>query len=258
MNGSNLHVDAFGSKGIGLSTEERACLATSLVGLTSSQAFMSAHFWGKIATADVSKDYYVAVAYHNDPFAPTIFMCQDALNWVQAPNVTDDEMHAAADLRAAFTGDPAFEFPLPNGAAGTLPEAKRLTAVVQCILRDAHIVPRGAYFRDVLGKLQRNATFGGLRPHDVTRLASYVHLRPTATSDAQLARPDFEDAVDVLDTVEHDQPKGCWVVEKNVMNVVLSSLVWPGYHHATSVADASFASIYVGQGKKNLDIGFMI
>ncbi|KAI9189992.1 hypothetical protein H9P43_001425 [Blastocladiella emersonii ATCC 22665] len=262
---TRLGIEPFTAKGISLSNEDRATLSMSLLSLQGSQSFDWVRFWGKLVTLENSRDYYVATAGHDaDPFAQTIFICQDAMSWLQAPTVTDEEVGIAVELRSNFMGDPAFEHPVPPARDGTprptLSEAKRVAAIVQAVQREVTVVPRGAYYQDALGKLRPNQTFVGVRAHELTHLTSYVHFRPPSAppTDKQLARADYEESLDVLDTIEGDAPKGCWTVEARPMMVLLSSLVWPGYHHYASAVGGGFGSIYVGSGRKNHDLGFMI
>ncbi|ORZ37909.1 Cullin family-domain-containing protein [Catenaria anguillulae PL171] len=245
---TRLPVDHFSAKGLALSAEDRTCLSSSLLSLQASQHFDWVKFWGIVRTADASKDYFVAIAGKaEDVFSFTVFTCQDALSWVQAPTVSSEEIQLAAELRAPFSGDPAFEHNLPISPAQAnsqpppvarppLAELKRVTAIVHLVQRDAAIVPRGAYVRDHLGKLVPNATFPGLRPSELGKLSAFVHFRQPTAGIANGQRPDFEEAVDVLDAIEAISPKlttnwhvtGCWTMEHRPMAVIVSNLNWPG------------------------------
>ncbi|KAI9219618.1 hypothetical protein BC828DRAFT_385668 [Blastocladiella britannica] len=269
---TKLPADHFSPKGITISSEERTCLATSLLALQGSQRHEWVQLWGKILAADCAKDYYLAIAgSHADPTViAAVFVSQDSLNWAQAPEVSSEEIAATAEMRAVMTGDPAFEHALAPLADGTirpsLAELKRVTAIVHLVHRDVTIAPRGAYVRDHLGKLVANTTYSGLRSHDVGKLSAYVHVAAashqdpvTGSAHEQGVRADFEDAVDSgMVAIEADAPKGCWVVEHRPLAAIVSSLVWPGYHHFSGACDGEQLSFYVGNGRKNQDIGFML
>ncbi|KAJ1497626.1 hypothetical protein HMI56_005511 [Coelomomyces lativittatus] len=99
----------FASKAIGFSIEEITCLNHSLLQCKVSQKLPHVQFWGKLITVDVNRDYYVALMHAEDPFQYTVFYCQDTMNWVQAPTVSDEEVKAVGAIRKSFSGDPALE-----------------------------------------------------------------------------------------------------------------------------------------------------
>lgn len=142
-----------------------------------------------------------------------------------------------------FTGDEAFE--------NQMPESKRLCCLVHNIVRDVFIAPRGLYYRSQEGIL-KNPAFQGLQPHEVGQLCSYMLLNSVKTTKEQLERPDFEEQTDIFESLKE---KDSWVVSKNGAKVVLSSLIWPGYHMYNLFG--KHYNVYYGQGRKNLDFGFM-
>jgi len=65
---------------------------------------------------------------------------------------------------------------------------------------------------------------------------------------------------DFLDPVCTDLPKGCWSLQSDPSKtkVTLRSLLWPGYvayHRANSKI---FGGLYIGDGRKNVDLPFLL
>jgi hypothetical protein len=121
----------------------------------------------------------------------------------------------------------------------------------------------------------------GLRSHEIAQLSSYLHFRPTNSSEEQLQKADFEETVDIFDTIETDKPKGfrsylfspftflqiltgflnlgSWAIENRGANeVIVSSRLWPGFHHYASSSSGSYRSLYFGPGTRNDELGFML
>ena len=59
-----------------------------------------------------------------------------------------------------------------------LTEQDRLSFVVWSIVANCSIAPKGLYVKNTLKEVKRNDAFSGLKYDDLTKLSSYVHLRP--------------------------------------------------------------------------------
>lgn len=89
-------------------------------------------------------------------------------------------------------------------------EEDRLAATVESITEDAAIIPRGAWFKCSNGDVIENRSFSGLCEIDAADLKSYLHARPPkAKWDVNLlSRPDYNYALDFLDSTDTDVPQG--------------------------------------------------
>jgi len=70
----------------------------------------------------------------------------------------------------------------------------------------------------------------------------------------------LDPAIDFLDVIESDIPKGSWSLqfERGNALVIIQSLNWLGmtFYHVPETN--KFGSLYVGIGEKNFDIPFML
>jgi radial spoke head protein 9 len=84
--------------------------------------------------------------------------------WLQLPDITEEEAVRLDAYTGRFVGEPGFEFGEGQregeaeeaGQKPAMTEEKRLTAVIKQIDQDVQIVPRGAYYRDALHKINVN------------------------------------------------------------------------------------------------------
>lgn len=90
-----------------------------------------------------------------------------------------------------------------------LKEEDRLAATVESITEDAAIIPRGAWFKCPNGDVIENPSFDGLR-EDASNMKSYLHARPPKEkwNVNLLSRPDYNYALDFLDSIDMDVPQG--------------------------------------------------
>ncbi|KMQ92708.1 radial spoke head protein 9-like protein [Lasius niger] len=91
-----------------------------------------------------------------------------------------------------------------------LKEEDRLAAVVESITEDATIIPRGAWFKCPNGDVIENPSFEGLCASDASHLKSYLHARSPKEkwNTNLLSRPDYNYALDFLDSIDMDVPRG--------------------------------------------------
>ncbi|KAI9140145.1 radial spoke head protein 9 [Paraphysoderma sedebokerense] len=256
----------FSTAGFTFNVEERSSLSSSLITLKHSQNFDRVFLWGKVL--GIQHDYLIAGC--ESPNKTTKWMYSlDAFNWVQLPEVTTEQVKQVSELKPRFLGDPAFEYQIAVGTEddkAVITEETRLRAVIQLINEDVSIVPRGAYYKDATNTVQINRSFQGLSDAEVDQLSSYFHFRPNLTleqlSKVGLNKPNFEESIDIFESIENDHPKGIWSLQKHYANstVTLKSLLWPGYvaFHAPQASSSKFGAMYYGTGQKNLDVGFML
>lgn len=81
------------------------------------------------------------------------------------------------------------------------------------IREDAIIIPRGAWFKCPNGNVIENLSFEGLGVADASYLKSYLHARSPQQkwNTNLLTRPDYNYAIDFLDTIDMDVPLGTWL-----------------------------------------------
>ncbi|VUZ55755.1 unnamed protein product [Hymenolepis diminuta] len=174
-----------------------------------------------------------------------------------------------------FTGDPQNEFEISklsqhfNGDEFIQDEKKikmkeedRLAAVISRIDNDVRTIPRGSLLRLPSGQIIRNKNYEGLSFGDASKLSSYSHFRkPIEYPQNSLGNTcNLNKAIDFLDTLEKDVPKGCWAVlfERGNTVVYLKSLLWLGYILFHVPGKPIYGSIYVGYGDYNIDLPFML
>lgn len=97
-----------------------------------------------------------------------------------------------------------------------LKEEDRLAAIVESITEDAAIIPRGAWFKCPNGDVIENLSFEGLCASDASHLKSYLHARlPKEKWNTNLlSRPDYNYALDFLDSIDLDVPQGIDKLER--------------------------------------------
>ncbi|KAJ3412508.1 Radial spoke head protein 9 [Chytridiales sp. JEL 0842] len=269
-------ISQFSLVGFTLNVEERSVLSTSLKVKADDERLPNVYLWGKIL--GIQKDYLIAQAPHDNPFSRKYFYSTDLTTWLQLPEVTPEEMARIEKINKKFTGDPAFEYtvaveetdsaekPLDTPTSPPIPpitEEKRLAGIIALITYETEIVPRGAYYRDATHKLSLNPMFKGLGAGDLGRLSNYFHFREGFNINTKTLAErinNFDETIDIFESIEKDQPKGCWSVQVDNTSAVsvLRSLEWPGYVFFHTPSPTKWGSIYFGQGLKNHNLGFML
>lgn len=140
-------------------------------------------------------------------------------------------------------------------------EEERLAAVVADIDDDCRIAPRGALVLTPKGQVVPNRSFDGLTISEASKLLNYYHLREIVSeSRSGLDRATFDQAIDFLDPIEDDIPRGCWSLQfdRGSALVVLRNMHWLGHAFFHVPGTKKFGSFYVGIGEKNKDLPFML
>lgn len=279
MNSDGLHlgIDYVGGSGVILSPEQKACLQTSLVILKAESKFHKVYFWGKIL--GVKDDYFIAQGVGIDEMGEKrTFYSKDCVHWALLNPVSKENKEKTKLAKGRFTGDPSYEFEhiqinkVPAGPDSEemqeeeetimIKEEERLSAVIEEIDRDVFIVPRGSFCKTPVGKVFENRTFEGLCVSEAAKLCSYLHFRDPIKLNEKtlLQKANMDKAIDFLDPVDEDIPKGCWSLqfERGSGLVTLRSLKWLGYSFYHVPGTRQYGSCYVGTGELNKDLPFML
>ncbi|KAL0267402.1 UNVERIFIED_CONTAM: hypothetical protein PYX00_009682 [Menopon gallinae] len=288
-------LDCIGYSGNTLSNEQWIVLHNALTVLQTENHFKNVYLWGIIQGQEA--DYYVAYGYEQDAlFGQKYYYSNNLIDWGVLPTPTEKTMQLTELCQLRFQGDPALvvevidddpgpapediekkklEICLAGGDAAeiealekqystieTLKEEERLAATVGLINFDVVSVPRGALMKLADGKVVVNLAFEGLPMEESQELKNYVHYRKPVQrwNTNLLTRKDYNYALDFLDSVDIDLPKGCWSMqyERGGKLSILRNIYWIGYtgYHWNATPDWGY--FYVGNGRKNWDVPFMI
>ncbi|XP_036146536.1 radial spoke head protein 9 homolog isoform X3 [Monomorium pharaonis] len=232
-------LDIFGYVGICISIESSQLLQNSLLILQTENHFQKCYYWGRIN--GVQNDYHIAYGFEKDCMNDQkYYYSTNTMDWVLMPEVTKSARFLSPLAINQFEGDPSivtnvydinppfppdedpkiyYDDPMPK----ELKEEDRLAATVELITEDAAIIPRGAWYKCPNGDVIENPSFAGLGEVDASNLKSYLHVRPPKEKwDVNLSiRPDYNYALDFLDSIDMDVPQGT-----NGDNVGICSLSW--------------------------------
>ncbi|CAI8024376.1 Radial spoke head protein 9 homolog [Geodia barretti] len=255
--------------GVVLSVEQRTQLQSSLVILRKKCKFQQVQLWGVIH--GVSADYFIAVGLGRDELGDRKYLySQDCKQWSQLPQADRSLRDKCAQLQGRFTGRPEHvheqqvlervedgENAQETTTTVEVQEVDRLAAVVYSIQQDSAAVPKGAYMQTHDGAVVRNKSFHGLSLAEASRCSYYLHFSPPQSSSVN---NDIHKLFLYQDTVDKDQPPGCWSVtkEQGGDTVLLRNLFWPGqvvYHKPQT---STFGHFYSGTGEKTTDLLFML
>ena len=91
---------------------------------------------------------------------------------------------------------------------------------------------------------------------------NYLHFRPIINEDKKLFIENIDSifSYDILDPITLDEVKGCWSIQldSTKKKVNLRNLLWPGFFAVHQSGTNLYGCIYIGDGKKNADLPFMI
>ncbi|KAI8785253.1 radial spoke head protein 9 [Biomphalaria glabrata] len=270
----HIYIDYLGSSGIILSSEEKAALQTSLIILQNENKFYRVYFWGKIL--GVKDNYFIAQGVYKDEFAGRrTFYSKDCIHWGLLPHATLEMKTKSKLAKGRFTGDPSYEFEhvetrkIGDGEEATeeeettiIKEEERLSSVIAEIDDDVRIIPRGAFIQVPTAEVVKNRSFEGLSVQESAKLCNYMHFREAKRLDLKslLQRANMDKAIDFMDSIEDDVPRGSWTMqfERGSGLLILRSLQWPGYVFYHVPASQKYGSCYFGTGEKNMDLPFML
>ncbi|XP_043480321.1 radial spoke head protein 9 homolog [Leptopilina heterotoma] len=272
------NLDNIGYTGMCIGAENSILLRNSLLILQKENHFHKCYYWGRID--GVKNDYFIAYGHGKDCLNSQVYYYSfDRMNWLLMPKTNAYNRCLTPFATSQFQGIPGFiskvynlisPFPpnkdfekyLQGSVSKELKEEDRLAAIVEQINEDAMIIPRGGWQKTVNGDIIENANFQGLSLNESEQLNFYQHARlpQRKWKTNLLTRHDYNYSLDFLDTIDADIPKGCWCLQKELGGrlVILMNGFWPGaaFYHKINSSDYGF--MYVGPGKKNLDLPFMI
>lgn len=285
----NLAVDYISGNGTIFSIEQKVILQNSLLRAKRNYKFSSIRFWGKIQ--GVKHDYFIAYGVANDEFNEKIFLySQNCIDWHLLPRTTNQSVHRFSYVTQRLIGDPAHshlfsienrvnncqnnhdddKYYNENNTESRQPsplsyhqilEEDLLAAIVAKIDRETSIVPKGAFVKNPLGKVQVNRTFRGLSTDNSQCLSSYVHFHPAHKRKTEFYknRGDCDPSLDFANTIDKDLKNVSWSLRlERGSFVCLRHLRWLGmtFYHVPNTN--SYGSLYVGDGQENVDLPFML
>ncbi|KAG7305862.1 hypothetical protein JYU34_008404 [Plutella xylostella] len=252
-----------------LTSELVTRLQQSLTLLQAESHFTHVLYWGQIHAVD--GDYHLAVGITHDAIEDRkYFYTKDFHYWTLLPKAKKKYKHLSLITSFPFRGDPTLKLKIddeeledddPDKCKEMLEES-RLAATVSNISEEAEVCARGQLLRRPDCTAVINPHFYGLDASEGKQLQSYLHVRPAQQrwNTNLLTRPDYNYSMDFLDSIDRDIPSGCWnlSLEQSGTVVYLKSLYWPGimYFHKLKTPDAGF--LYIGNGRKNWDVPFLL
>ncbi|XP_013177278.1 PREDICTED: radial spoke head protein 9 homolog [Papilio xuthus] len=255
--------------GIMLTNELISLLQTSLTMLQVENHFTHMQYWGQIYGVD--RDYHIAVGINRDAINERkYFYTTDFKFWGLLPKAKKKYKFLSLIANTPFRGDISEKIKVLDEALDqgdperckNMKEEKRLAATISNICEEAEVCARGQLVKQPDGVVVVSPNFYGLTGPEAKLLKSYLHIRPAQHkwNTNILTRADYNLSMDFLDSIDMDIPNGCWnLTLENVGTVAyLKSLYWPGmmYFHKVRTPDAGF--LYVGNGRKNLDVPFLL
>ena len=265
------NLDGLAGSGVGLTVEERASLQVEFLRVKNAQGFDEVNFWGKIYGNDA--DYIICFALVSSGGRwpeKRFFYCTKGSNLP----LTKLEPLPAADggdtaIDGGFSGDAAAVVVEgtpseddPDVLVGAVSEANVVANCVAAIDGATAIVPRGAYVCNPTHDVVANKLFSGLTATDAGDLNNYLLFNKPSGGDV-VGALDGEGMVkpeDFLAKAATSHPVGGWALQTDSQQttVTIRSLKYPGYHFFHKAGTACFGGAYVGDGKVNGDIAFMI
>lgn len=254
------------------SGEERMMIQTDIMWLEASNPEISkVNIWGKVIGREA--DYIILNAFAkkanlNDNYPSKIFFYRSTTDSKvrKLPEVFESEV---GDY--SFTGLPKSEINVETdeetkedgsvvpGKAAFL-EVDQLAFVVRQVDANTAVIPKGAFIEDQLYNVSENCLFSGLSASAAMRIDNYFHLRKPLDQAKVRDQDGNLKSVDFLDEISTTHPKGGWALRLDTSKtfVTLRSLQYPGYSFFHEIGTKRFGGLYIGDGKKNVDIAFML
>lgn len=269
-----LDIENLAYAGIVLSVEQKASLQTSMAIAKEQYKFNTVYFWGKLL--GTKEDYYIATGVgKNEMKQRTFLYSHDCIRWKLLNPASEEHFQRLHNCKGRFTGDPAHEFECKTfklvgegedehleEEVTILKEEDRLSAVLSKVEEEAHVVPRGSFIQQPTGEIVKNRLFEGLSVNEAAKFGNYFHFRDATVlaEKSPLFKANLDKAIDFLDPIDEDQPKGCWSLqfERGSALILLRSLKWPGATFFHIPETSSYGSLYFGIGETNKDIPFML
>ncbi|XP_050347336.1 radial spoke head protein 9 homolog [Nymphalis io] len=252
-----------------LSNELISLLQNSLTLLQVENHFTYVQYWGQFYAVDT--DYHIAVGINKDAISDRkYFYTIDFKFWGLLPKAKKKYKHLSLLTTLPFRGDPSLKIKVLDEAleennpdrCQLMKEENRIAATISNICEEAEICARGQLIKQPDLTVVINPNYYGLTAAETKLIKSYLHIRPPQHrwNTNLLTRPDYNYSLDFLDSIDQDIPNGCWnlSLEQNGSIVYLKSLYWPGmmFFHKARTPECGF--LYVGNGRKNLDVPFLL
>lgn len=128
-------------------------------------------------------------------------------------------------------------------------------------MHESAVVPRGLLYRQIDGCIVYNPCFRGLNRLDISQVINFQLLRnPVNDYNRNLAKREvYNYQTDFFDTIDDLIPSKSFAMTINQRDVcLLRSLKWPGmiFFHKLNTMYQGF--VYLGNGRDNLDLLFML
>lgn len=252
-----------------LTSELITILQNSLTILQVENHFTHVQYWGQIYAIDV--DYHIAVGINSDAIEDRkYFYTQDFTFWSLLPKPKKKYKFLSLLAVFPFRGDPTLKLKVVDEAlelddperCRVLKEENRLAATISNINDEAEICARGQLIKRADGSVVICPNFYGLHALESKQIQTYQHIRQPQYkwNTNLLSRKDYNFSLDFLDTIDQDIPSGCWnlKMEQSGSVVYLRNLYWQGmtYFHKIKTKDAGW--LYVGNGRKDWDVPFLL
>ncbi|CEG44837.1 radial spoke protein [Plasmopara halstedii] len=252
-----------------LTPQERSILEIGMLKRNATEIFQSIRFWGRISGE--AQDYLISVAVMpgKSYLTKKFYFCTNSSPELQQfPHLNKNKSTKASMLTSRLKGDPTLllddDEDVRDEEEGETPfcELDRLAYIVNEIDHATSIVPLGAYIVSPMRQVIANPSFHGLTWDQSLYLHNFFHFRyPDLPERAQIIE-DTEGLVrarDFLDPLFQDLD-GAWTLCKDNTGVYMTLLnyVYPGSFTFHRPLTTHYGSVYFGDGRKNLDIAFML
>ncbi|XP_059487062.1 radial spoke head protein 9 homolog [Neocloeon triangulifer] len=238
-----------------LSPEQKILVKTAIDFLKAENKLKVLKFWGRIS--GITNDYYILQGFTSDYFRNIkYFYSHDLIEWVRMPRVEPEALRLLEACTSLFTGIPSHVFNFMSATDQkevSLKEEDRLTAAVAVINNEMSIIPRSAFLIGSDNKTAKNKMFKGLSFDKLADHDSYVHFEDLRGSKVMFP------LLDSRHTIKTDFPPAWRLqLEQEGQVAVVRSLLWPGltFHH--QVESPFYGWSYLGDGRRNWDICYMI
>ncbi|KAF1335985.1 Radial spoke protein, partial [Globisporangium splendens] len=252
-----------------LTPQECSNLEIGMIKRRATETLLSIRFWGRISGE--TQDYLVAVAIlpaKEYPKKKFYFCTNLSPELQQFPELNKQKADTASKFTTRLRGDStalllAGEEP-QNAEEGDVPftELDRLAYVVQEIDHAISVAPLEAYVVSPQRQVIANPSFHGLKWEQATQLYNYFHFREPDVPERAKSLFSSEGLVragDFFDPLIQDL-EGSWVISKDNTGycVTLRNYIYPGTFAFHQPETSSHGYVYLGDGRKNPDIVFMI
>jgi len=141
-------------------------------------------------------------------------------------------------------------------------EADRLAYVIRAIEIECAVVPIGSLKLTPKHNLIYNKRFEGLDIQHALNLNNWMHHRQPLYQEKkkEMEKAEAIFKKDLLDDLEYDLPKGCWTVQSDLSQqlVTIRNLKWHGFIGYHRVKTHDFGYCYFGNGIKNVELSLLI